>query len=178
MRRFNLLIIVPLAALVGLSQPIVRAQTARDADAALKAAEQQADVQGDLKGAIAAYQKLVSNRDKAVAAKALLGMAECYQKLGDTQASKIYEQLIRDYGAQPEAAEARARLAALASTSAGGHRDTVIWSSDKSLSAISSDGRWVAVDDNGKLSVHDLQGGTDRPIVQPAGTCEPDGDAA
>ena len=38
-------------------------------------------------------------------------MAECYQKLGDAESRKIYEQVVKDYADQKEAVTlARARL--------------------------------------------------------------------
>ena len=46
-----------------------------------------------------------------LAAQALVQMAECYQKLGDAESRKIYEQPVRDYIYQNESvAVARARL--------------------------------------------------------------------
>src|ERR1043166_6197135 len=79
----------------------------------LKAAMHKEQVQGDLKGAIAAYQKIVEQhgKNRALVAKALLQMAECHQKLGDAESRKIYERVVRDYADQNEAvAAARARL--------------------------------------------------------------------
>ena len=70
--------------------------------------------QGDLKGAIAGYQKIVQPypKNRPLAAKALLQMAECHKKLGDTKARKIYERVVHDFPDQSEAAStARARLA-------------------------------------------------------------------
>ena len=71
-------------------------------------------VDGDLKTAIAAYQKIsaesLASRD--VRAKALLHLAGCYEKLG-RQAQAVYQQIVRDFGEQPAATQARTRLAAL-----------------------------------------------------------------
>src|SRR5882724_8234005 len=79
----------------------------------LGAALHQEEVQGDLKGAIATYQKVVATPrvSRKTAAEALIHMAGCYQKLGDAESRKIYERVIRDYVDQKEAvAVARARL--------------------------------------------------------------------
>src|SRR4051812_42654421 len=79
----------------------------------LGAALHREEVQGDLKGAIAAYEKVVATRgvNRKTAAEALVHMAGCYQKLGDTESRKIYERVVRDYSDQKEAvAMARARL--------------------------------------------------------------------
>jgi Tol biopolymer transport system component len=86
------------------------------AEVALQAAIKKEAVDGDLKGAIEQYRKLAQGRDRAVAAKALVRMGECYEKLGDAESRKAYERVLRDYTDQTGAvAEARARLAALKS---------------------------------------------------------------
>jgi Tol biopolymer transport system component len=86
------------------------------AEVALQSAIKKEVVDGDLKGAIEQYKKLAQNRDQAVAAKALLRMGECYEKLGDTEARKAYEQVLSRFPNQAGAvAEARARLTALKS---------------------------------------------------------------
>src|SRR6185369_108785 len=63
-------------------------------------------VQGDLRAAIQMYGNVLkeAGRDRALAAKALLRMAECYRKLGDTEARKIYERVVREFGDQTQAA--------------------------------------------------------------------------
>jgi Tol biopolymer transport system component len=83
------------------------------ADVLFQAGMAKETVQGDIKGAIAQYEQAVkeAGADRAIAAKALVRMAGCYEKLGDTESKKIYERLIRDYTDQAEpAAFARARL--------------------------------------------------------------------
>src|SRR6266567_4672317 len=83
-------------------------------DSMLGAALHQEEVQGDLKGAIAAYQKVVAapGVSRKTAAEALVHMGQCYEKLGDSESRKVYEQVVRDYADQKEAvALARARLA-------------------------------------------------------------------
>jgi len=71
-------------------------------------------VDGDLKAAIAAYQRIAANTTapRAVRAKALLHLARSYERLGQ-QAQNIYRQIVRDFGDQPAAAQARTRLVAL-----------------------------------------------------------------
>ena len=69
-------------------------------------------IEGDLKGAIEQYKKIAQGEDRSVAARALIRLAECYQKLGDAQAKTVYERLVREFGDQKDAvAIARARLA-------------------------------------------------------------------
>jgi Tol biopolymer transport system component len=80
----------------------------------LQAAMTKEQVDGDLKTAIAAYQKIAADKSapRDVRAKALLHLAGCYEKLGQ-QAQSVYRQIVRDFGDQPAAAQARTRLAAL-----------------------------------------------------------------
>src|SRR6266849_4441415 len=79
----------------------------------LGAALHQEEVQGDLKGAIAAYQKVVSapGVSRKTAAEALVRMGQCYEKLGDAESRKAYERVVREFADQKEAvALARAKL--------------------------------------------------------------------
>jgi len=80
----------------------------------LEAAMTKEQVDGDLKTAVAAYQKIAADKSapRDVRAKALLHLAGCYEKLGQ-QAQSVYQQIVRDFGDQPAAVQARARLAAL-----------------------------------------------------------------
>ena len=69
-------------------------------------------VDGDLKAAIELYKKIAQSGNRAAAAKALVRMGQCYEKLGDAEARKAYERVVREFGDQTEAvAEARKRLA-------------------------------------------------------------------
>ncbi|MCH7823316.1 MAG: PD40 domain-containing protein [Acidobacteria bacterium] len=89
----------------------------QEPEVALRAAMELETINGDLRAAIEQYQKIAQGSDRALAAKALIRMAGCYQKLGDAEAHRIYEQVVREYADQGEmVAEARARLAALQQT--------------------------------------------------------------
>jgi Tol biopolymer transport system component len=105
--------------LVALSLPaglIGQPQSSTSADVQLKAAMQAELVDGDLRKAIDEYRAIVSRHtdNRKVVAAALLQLAGCYEKLGQADARKTYEQLVREYADQAEpAARARARLAAL-----------------------------------------------------------------
>jgi tetratricopeptide (TPR) repeat protein len=68
----------------------------------MQTAIQKESVDGDLKGAIDIYKKVAESSDRALAAKALIRMAECYRKLGDSESRKIYERVIRDFADQKE----------------------------------------------------------------------------
>ena len=132
---------------------------------ALKAAMDK-EVDGDLKTAIEMYRKVASSTDRAVAAKALLRLAACYEKLGDAQAQDVYKRLVRDFSDQPGAAEARARLEtprALGST--------LVWQTEPGdpllISSVSMDGRYMSFTDvrTGNLLVRDLAAARNRIIV-------------
>lgn len=76
--------------------------------------------EGNLHGAIDLYERIVQDypEDHALAAKALVQMGQCYEKLGKAEARKAYERIVRDYADQAEPLQvARARLAALTSPS-------------------------------------------------------------
>jgi len=71
---------------------------------------------GDLEEAIKLYQRVAREfaSDRALAAKALVQEARCYEKLGQDKAVKLYEQVARDFSDQREpATQARTRLAVL-----------------------------------------------------------------
>ena len=77
----------------------------RTADVALRAAVETETVRGDVKGAIEQYKQVVETygkSDRAIAAQALLRLAEAYQKLGDAEAKSVYERLLREFGDQRE----------------------------------------------------------------------------
>ncbi|MBI4909594.1 MAG: PD40 domain-containing protein [Acidobacteria bacterium] len=132
------------------------------AQTALKAAIDKEMVDGDLKGAIVLYEKAVAEAkgDRATAAKALIRMAECHHKLGDAEARRIYERVLREYADQQEAAKtARERLGPKASVqSAKG--DRVVWTGREMYSdgRVSADGRCISYTDwydTGNLMVYD-----------------------
>jgi Tol biopolymer transport system component len=71
-------------------------------------------VSGDLEGAIGLYQKVVETGDHSLGARALIRIAESYEKLGRTGAQEAYARVIAEFGDQTEqVALARERLAAL-----------------------------------------------------------------
>lgn len=165
MNRLNRTILT-LAAAVTLwvhPQPNAAAQNQDKAEVTLKAAMDKEIVDGDLKAAIEQYGKLSQSANRAVAAKALVRMGQCYEKLGDAEARKAYERAIRDFGDQKEAvAQARVRLAALGGARAeGGVIARQVWSAPEAdpEGAITADGRLMSLThwDTGDLAVRDLQ---------------------
>lgn len=131
------------------------------ADITLQRAMRKETLEGDLKGAIVLYNQAVAEAksDRAVAAKALLGMAECHQKLGDTEARKIYEQVVREFADQKEAvAAARGKLAE-SNTRTSGMVARQIWADALDLEgAPSRDGQYLSFVDweTGDLAIRDL----------------------
>jgi hypothetical protein len=71
---------------------------------------------GNLQNAIELYQRAAKEAkdDRAMAARALMGAARCYERLGQNEAKKLYEQVSQAYPDQRAAAEdARTRLGAM-----------------------------------------------------------------
>ena len=74
------------------------------------------EVKGELQNAIDLYQQLLENNpeNKQIAAKALLHQGMCYEKLGNQQAVKKYQQIVNNYpGQKNEVALAKERLSKL-----------------------------------------------------------------
>lgn len=166
-----LLTILMLAAVVAGQQ-----KTAPDLEVRLKAAMQKELVEGDLKGAIEQYKKIVADAgsNRAVAAKALLEMGQCYEKLGQAESANAYERILREYADQLEqAAQARTRLAALARPAGTANPPGVvvrqIWTGPdvNSLGGISGDGRYLSYVDweTGDLAIRDLSTGENRRLT-------------
>jgi Tol biopolymer transport system component len=146
---------------------VISAFAQKSAEVALRAAMETETVKGDLKGAIEQYKKIAQSGDRALAAQALVHMAECYQKLGNSESRKIYEQIVREYADQKEAVTvARAKLGAAAGTGPSGALATRPQCQECKMdgaygSNISADGRWLAFiransDDLDDLEIADL----------------------
>jgi len=125
--------------------------------------------QGDLQKAIGLYQDIVKrfSESREVAAKTLLHIGMCYEKLGLKQAQEAYQQVIEKYPDQSDTVkEARQKLALLAGTQAvaekGGAelriRRVYEGSGLEWGNGLSSDGRYLVYTDwdTGDLAVVDL----------------------
>lgn len=139
-------------------------------DALLRAAIETETVRGDLKGAIEQYSLIAQTADRAIAAKALLRMAECYEKLNDPISRSFFERLIREFPdrtLEVEAARAHLDRRAFAAPSKG---DRVIWSGPRvdPMGRASADGRVISFVDwnDGRLMLHDVASNTDRALTQ------------
>ena len=139
------------------------------AEVALQAAIKKEAVDGDLKGAIEQYRKLAQGRDRAVAAKALVRMGECYEKLGDAESRKAYERVLREFTDQTGAvAEARARLTALKSAEPSTITVRRVRAPNAYIfGAPSRDGAYLTFRDSSEdLAICDLATGQTRPLTK------------
>ncbi|HUQ91103.1 MAG TPA: tetratricopeptide repeat protein [Bryobacteraceae bacterium] len=148
----------------------------------LGAALHQEEVQGDLKGAIAAYQKVLAapGVSRKTAAEALVRMGQCYEKLGNAESRKVYERVLREYADQKEAvATARVRLGENATARGAGISVRQVWTLPPKgdiFGTVSPDGRYVpyvAWAEYGDLFLHDLVTGTDRRLTNTANDGKP-----
>ncbi|MCX6537514.1 MAG: hypothetical protein NT151_01065 [Acidobacteria bacterium] len=152
-------------------------QSDKQGEALLQAAKNTELVKGDLTAAIDQYKKILARPGvgRTVAAKALLEMGQCYEKLGQAEARTAYEQLLRQYGDQAEQVQiARARLAALTGTPnpAAGTEMTIrrVWSGAgvDTTGSPSPDGRYLSIvdqDSGGDLAIWDIASGQKRRLT-------------
>ena len=163
-----------------LAAVMIAAAQPGNSDAALGAARHLEEAEGNYPAAIEAYKRFLAQygKDRALAAKALVRMGQCYEKLGDAESRKIYERVVRDYADQKEAvAAARARLGGDSSTKNAGIVMRQVWTGPKVdvYGTISPDGRYLSVVDwsTGDLALHDLKTGEDRRLTnKPKGVRE------
>src|SRR5580700_3113902 len=116
----RLFVMVRNVVLIFAAAAVLAGQTA-DMGVLLQRAIRKENVEGDLNGAIDLYKQVVAGAsNRAVVAKALLGLGECYEKQGNREAQRVYERLVKEFSDQAEAAhEAQARLAAMGQTRGG-----------------------------------------------------------
>ena len=113
-RRTGWFVVVVLAGL--LTASMGTAQKADQAELLLQAASHKQLVEGRLEEAIQLYKNILTRYagNRPVAAKVLVQMGQCYEKLGMTEAQKAYERVVREYADQIEPLRlARARLASI-----------------------------------------------------------------
>jgi Tol biopolymer transport system component len=145
---------------------------AQSPEALMGAAVHQQEVEGDPQEAIAAYKKVVDDgrASRALKATALFRLGECYEALGQLEARKAYDQLLREYTDQTDiVAKARGRLARLnaaaAPPPAAGIVAREVWDgAGYGFSIPSADGRILAFVNQGRLTVRDIATGRDSAI--------------
>ena len=126
--------------------------------------------EGNVEEAILLYQRIVKDfaADRPLAAKALLQMGQCFEKLGKAEARQAYARIVRDYAEEREVSEqARTRLAALDQGRGSAVVARQVWvGAGMAAGAASPDGRYVARTDilTGNLLLHDLTTGEQRSL--------------
>ncbi len=157
------------------------AQGVTEAERLLQKAMQKETVDGDLKAAIEQYKKILARRDasRAVASKALFQLGQCQERLGNAEARKSYEQLVREYPDQVEVAvQARLRLSALTKTARASNESALavrqVWAGalESATGAVSPDGRFLSFADysSADLAVRELATGNTRRVTNHKGT--------
>ena len=170
--------VVAVCLVASLAAMLAAGQKDGQAEVQLKAAMHRELVDGDLKGAIEAYQRILGafGGNRGVVAQALVQMGQCYEKLGQKDARSAYERVLREYADQAEPTRvARQRLAALApaptpAAPAAGPEMMLrrVWTRRGTLATAagtpSPDGRYLPYYNGevGDLSVHDFTTGQDR----------------
>jgi len=179
MKHLRLLIATATLGALAMFAVAVRAQVKapEKAELALRAAMEKESVAGDLKAAIEEYRKIArsyAKSNRAIAARALLRMGQCYEKLGREEARKTYQELITGYPDQQEEVKlARGRLAALTPETAKDPRIVTrqVWSgSEVEFSGRPSpDGRYLSYSHGtGNLAIRELATGETRRVTTDA----------
>jgi Tol biopolymer transport system component len=148
------------------------------AETLMGAALHQEEVEGNLEAAIATYKKVIADAraSRSLKATALLHLGRSYEKLGDAEALKACERVVREFGDQVDSmSAARTRLAALQSPRLppAGPVSRHVWTGDGAnlYASVTPDGRYMSfmgfgVDD---LGVRDLLTGTIRRLTNIGG---------
>ncbi|MBI5084197.1 MAG: PD40 domain-containing protein [Acidobacteria bacterium] len=177
MRPRQLILILATAASLFAQAPSAQAPSAQapsaQANVTLQRAMRKETLEGDLKGAIALYGKAVAEAkgDRATAAKALIRMAECHQKLGNAESRRVYERVVREYADQKEAAALAHTRLSDGGTFAQAKGDRALWTGPKVdlFGRVSQDGRFISFTDwseGAAVAIHDLRTGMDRQLVK------------
>jgi len=130
------------------------AQRAKEAEVLYHQGVQLEEVKGELKEAIAVYEKLLKEfvNVRPIAAQALLRMGICYEKLGQKESQAAYQRILREFGDQAGiVAQARARLAALGGPGGAGGLVTrrVLADASGVDGVLTPDGKYIRYMDQG-----------------------------
>jgi Tol biopolymer transport system component len=154
---------------------LVAGQGSNQAEVQLQAAIKAEVFDGNLKAAIERYQRIIATfgTDRPVVATALIRMGQCYEKLGNAEARKAYERVVREFADQKEAVEqARALLAAGGrereiETGLAVQQKWVLPAGRKTqMRHVSADGRYIPFDFSGNVWLHDLTTGEERRVIE------------
>ena len=137
-----------------------------------RAAQQKETVDGDLAAAIKLYRHVADGKSTppALAARALVRLGQCYERLGSTEAAKAYERVVAQFGKEEAAAEARQRLASLPGKGGGSASEAELvtrkvagdlpWISN----TLTREGRYTLIKSGKGIEVLDLVTGSRKPI--------------
>ena len=144
----RIFILLAVITLTGLSITAF-AQRAKDAEILYHRGVQLEEVKGELKEAIAVYDKLLKEfvDVRTIAAQALLRMGNCYEKLGQKESQAAYQRILRDFADQAEiVAQARVRLAALGGPGGAGGLVTrrVLTDAYRGGEVLTADGKYIS----------------------------------
>jgi Tol biopolymer transport system component len=168
---FIVMLFLPLTAIISLRASVSQQTAGQVFERALQAEE----VQGDLQKAISLYKKVLQDfpKNREIAAKSLLHMGQCYEKLGDAEASKAYQRVVSEFADQKEAVEqARALLAASGrerqpETGLTVQQKWVLPAGQRTIMRhVSPDGRYIPFESSGGVWLHDLTTGEDRKVIE------------
>jgi len=154
---------------------ILTAPAAQSLDADLQRVIQKESVATDLRPIIEEYRKIVARAgsNRALAARALLRIADCYQRIGDAESKRVLEQIVRDFADQKDMAdEARTRLGGTrASAAPSGPSTRQVWSGADLMGSTSADGRLLSYTDwdTGDLAIRDLTTNKSRHVTNTGG---------
>jgi Tol biopolymer transport system component len=112
-KKNSLLVLLLLAGVSLLFSDLIQQETAREL---FERAVYLEETKGELESAIKVYERIVNEfpDERATAAKALLRLGGCHEKLGRKEAGKVYRRLVNEYPDQVQEAEtARRRLEGL-----------------------------------------------------------------
>ena len=145
---------------------------AQNLESDLQRAIQAQVASGDCRAAIEAYRKIIAQAgttNRAVAAQALVQIAECQRKLGEDEAKRTYEEVLAKYADQRDAiAVARGRIA----PGSPGLSNRMVWDVPEGSffwGHVSTDGRSIAFGkEDGNIYVHDLRTDSDRRVTHTA----------
>ena len=136
--------------------------------------------EGELAEAIKLYQTILQKygQDRKLAARALLQLGRCYERLGQADARKAYERLLREYADQTEPVDdARARLTALTAAGGASYRPAItlrrVWAGTEAEvpGFASPDGQYFTFTGaSGNMVVRDLATGESRRLTQDSST--------
>jgi Tol biopolymer transport system component len=142
-------------------------------DVAVKAAQNAEVVAGDVKGAIGRYRQIADrcgDSTPAVAARALVQLAGAHERIGSSEARRVYEEVVRRFPNLEAASVARTRLRAsvVSPPTTPSPTVTVLPDSDGLPGTVTPDGRYLTITSyaDGKVHLRDLASGADRPLTE------------